>query len=67
MDLTFNDAEAAFRDELRAWLAGNAPTEEPPVTGTPTTRGGARSSATSRRPATRRCSGRPSTAAAARR
>jgi alkylation response protein AidB-like acyl-CoA dehydrogenase len=24
MDLTFNDAELAFRDELRAWLADNA-------------------------------------------
>ena len=25
MDLTFNDAETAFRDELRAWLAANDP------------------------------------------
>ena len=25
MDLTFNDAEPAFRDELRAWFADNAP------------------------------------------
>jgi alkylation response protein AidB-like acyl-CoA dehydrogenase len=29
MDLSFNDQEAAFRDELRAWLADN-PAGEPP-------------------------------------
>jgi alkylation response protein AidB-like acyl-CoA dehydrogenase len=29
MDLTFNDAELAFRDELRDWLAGNQPGPEP--------------------------------------
>jgi alkylation response protein AidB-like acyl-CoA dehydrogenase len=29
MDLTFNDREAAFRDELRAWLADHAPADEP--------------------------------------
>jgi len=29
MDLTFTDAETAFRDELRAWFAANAPGEEP--------------------------------------
>ena len=29
MDLTFNDAETAFRDELRAWFAANLPGEEP--------------------------------------
>src|SRR3954452_20185496 len=29
MDLTFNEREAAFRDELRAWLADNAPGGEP--------------------------------------
>ncbi len=29
MDLTFNAAEAAFRDELRAWLDAHDPGEEP--------------------------------------
>jgi alkylation response protein AidB-like acyl-CoA dehydrogenase len=29
MDLTFNDAELAFRDELRAWLAAHDPGAEP--------------------------------------
>ena len=29
MDLTFNDAETAFRDELRAWFAANLPGDEP--------------------------------------
>jgi alkylation response protein AidB-like acyl-CoA dehydrogenase len=29
MDLTFNDAEAAFRDELRSWLEAHDPGEEP--------------------------------------
>ena len=29
MALTFTDAETAFRDELRAWFAANAPGEEP--------------------------------------
>ncbi len=29
MDLTFNDAETAFRDELRGWLADNAPGDPP--------------------------------------
>ena len=29
MDLTFNDRETAFRDELRAWLAANDPGPEP--------------------------------------
>src|SRR5215203_4743980 len=29
MDLTFTDAETAFRDELRAWFAANAPGDEP--------------------------------------
>ena len=29
MDLTFNDRELAFRDELRAWFAENPPGEEP--------------------------------------
>jgi len=29
MDLTFNDAETAFRDELREWLAANDPGEAP--------------------------------------
>ena len=29
MDLTFNDQEAAFRDELRGWLADNDPGEPP--------------------------------------
>jgi alkylation response protein AidB-like acyl-CoA dehydrogenase len=29
MDLTFNDRETAFRDELRAWLADNPPDTEP--------------------------------------
>src|SRR3984885_5328065 len=27
MDLTFSDKEIAFRDELRAWLAGNPPAD----------------------------------------
>src|SRR5437588_2994745 len=30
MDLTFTEPETEFRDELRAWLAGNHPGEEPP-------------------------------------
>ena len=67
MDLTFNDAETAFRDELRAWFAANAPGDEPAAARTPTTPGGATSSAGSRRTAWRRCTGRRSTAAAARR
>jgi alkylation response protein AidB-like acyl-CoA dehydrogenase len=29
MDLTFNERESAFREELRAWLANNRPEEEP--------------------------------------
>jgi alkylation response protein AidB-like acyl-CoA dehydrogenase len=29
MDLTFNDAELAFRDELRTWFADNDPGHEP--------------------------------------
>src|SRR3954471_2336496 len=29
MDLTFDEAELAFRDELRAWLSANAPEAEP--------------------------------------
>ncbi len=29
MDLTFNQRESAFRDELRAWLADNEPSPEP--------------------------------------
>jgi alkylation response protein AidB-like acyl-CoA dehydrogenase len=29
MDLTFNDAELAFRDELRTWFADHDPGEEP--------------------------------------
>ncbi len=29
MDLTFNERESAFREELRAWLADNRPDEEP--------------------------------------
>jgi alkylation response protein AidB-like acyl-CoA dehydrogenase len=29
MDLTFSDSELAFRDELRAWFAGNDPGDEP--------------------------------------
>jgi alkylation response protein AidB-like acyl-CoA dehydrogenase len=29
MDLTFTDAETAFRDELRAWFASNLPGDEP--------------------------------------
>ncbi len=29
MDLTFNEQEAAFRDELRAWLVANPPGPEP--------------------------------------
>src|SRR3954452_8422656 len=29
MDLTFNDRETAFRDELRQWLADNPPDPEP--------------------------------------
>jgi alkylation response protein AidB-like acyl-CoA dehydrogenase len=29
MDLTFNEAELAFRDELRAWLADHEPAREP--------------------------------------
>jgi alkylation response protein AidB-like acyl-CoA dehydrogenase len=29
MDLTFNDRETAFRDELRTWLADNPPDTEP--------------------------------------
>jgi alkylation response protein AidB-like acyl-CoA dehydrogenase len=29
MDLTFNDQETAFRDELRQWLADNPPDPEP--------------------------------------
>ncbi|HEX3391113.1 MAG TPA: acyl-CoA dehydrogenase family protein [Solirubrobacteraceae bacterium] len=29
MDLTFNDSENAFREELRGWLANNPPSPEP--------------------------------------
>jgi alkylation response protein AidB-like acyl-CoA dehydrogenase len=29
MDLTFNEQETAFRDELRAWFAANPPGDEP--------------------------------------
>ena len=29
MDLTFNDRELAFRDELRAWFEGHDPGREP--------------------------------------
>ena len=67
MDLTFNERETAFRDELRAWFAANAPGEEPDGARTRTTPGGATSSAGSRTAAGPACTGRPSTAAAARR
>ena len=40
MDLTFNEPELAFRDELRAWLADHDPGREPDATRTPTTAGG---------------------------
>src|SRR6185312_3726575 len=30
MDLTFNAAESAFREELREWLGANPPDPEPP-------------------------------------
>src|SRR5919206_59990 len=33
MDLTFDERERAFRDELRAWLAANPPGEEPVLGG----------------------------------
>ena len=29
MDLTFNERETAFRDEVRAWFAANDPGPEP--------------------------------------
>ncbi len=29
MDLTFNEREAAFREEVRAWFAANDPGAEP--------------------------------------
>jgi hypothetical protein len=29
MDLTFNETEIAFRDELRAWFAANDPGPQP--------------------------------------
>ena len=29
MDLTFNERELAFRDELRAWFADHDPGDEP--------------------------------------
>ena len=29
MDLTFNDREAAFREEVRSWFAANRPAPEP--------------------------------------
>jgi alkylation response protein AidB-like acyl-CoA dehydrogenase len=32
MDLTFNEREIAFRDELRGWLAANAPEAHPTTT-----------------------------------
>ena len=66
MDLTFTDSETAFRDELRAWFAANPPGEEPRGR-TRTTPGGATSSAGSPPTAWPRCTGRRSTAAAARR
>ena len=67
MDLTFTESETAFRDELRAWFAANPPGERARTARTRTTPGGATSSAGWRRTAWRRCTGRPSTAAAARR
>jgi alkylation response protein AidB-like acyl-CoA dehydrogenase len=33
MDLTFNDRERAFQDELRAWLAANPPAPQPTAGG----------------------------------
>ncbi|HXC23903.1 MAG TPA: acyl-CoA dehydrogenase family protein [Solirubrobacteraceae bacterium] len=33
MDLTFNERESAFRDELRAWLVSNPPAPQPSVGG----------------------------------
>ena len=67
MDLTFTESETAFRDELRAWFAANSPGEEPTDARTPITPGGATSSAGWRPTASPPCTGRPSTAAAARR
>ena len=45
MDLTFNERETAFRDELRAWFADNAPGDEPDDDEDATTPGGATGSA----------------------
>ena len=46
MDLTFNEREIAFRDELRAWLADQRPAApEPEATRTRTTPGAATGSA----------------------
>ena len=38
MDLTFTESETAFRDELRAWLAGQRPRARARATRTPATR-----------------------------
>jgi hypothetical protein len=67
MDLTFSERELAFRDAVRTWLEDNHPGDEPEATRTPASRGGATSSAGWRTPGTPRCTGRRSTAAAARR
>ena len=68
MDLTFNERETAFRDELRAWFEANAPGDPPTArTRTRTTPGGATGSARWPTAAGPACTGRSSTAAAARR
>ncbi len=68
MDLTFSEPEIAFRDELRAWFAANDPGDEPDGDEDRAVRtGGATSSAGSPTAAGPRCTGRASTAAAARR
>ena len=68
MDLTFSEPELAFRDELRAWFAEHAPGPSPSAT---RTRHYAWRRDFQRELARRRlggaCTGRGSTAAAARR
>ena len=58
MDLTFNERELAFRDELRAWFAAHAPAPSPTATRTPTTTGAATFSGGWPTAAGRRCTGR---------
>ena len=66
MDLTFTEPELAFRDELRAWFAAHEPGREPDGDEDAHYQWRVDFQRRSRATAGRPCTGRPSTAGAAR-